>query len=150
MKIVIKTTDLKLNIALRNYIQEKIDSLEKFANIFQNEKYYDGFFTKGKPKVEVWLEVGRTTLHHQKGPVFRAEAQMRLPEKSLRAEATGKNLRLAIVEVKDELQRQLKQYKNKITAKTKRRTRVFKKSLRLSPSAKFKKRKGERIREEGI
>ena len=150
MKIVIKTTGLKLNRALRNYIQEKIGSLERFANVFQNEKYYDGFFGKGKPRAEVWVEIGRTTLHHQKGLVFRAEAQMRLAGKSLRAEATGKDLKLAIVEVKDKLQRQLKQYKNKISAITKRRTRVFKKSIRLSSSAKFEKRKGGRTREEGI
>jgi len=150
MKIVIKATNLKLNQELINYIQEKIGSLEKFAKIFQSEKYYNSFFTKGKPRVEVWLEVGKTTRHHRKGDVFRAEAQMRLPGKSLRVESEREDLKLAITEVKDELQRELKQYKNKLTAQTKRKTRVLKKSFRLSPLAKFKKRKGERTREEGI
>ncbi len=150
MKIVIKTTNLKLTRELRNYIKEKINSLEKFAKIFQKENYYNGFFAKGKPRVEVWTEIGKTTLHHQKGPVFRAEAQMRLPGKSLRAESERKDLKLAITEIKDELQRQLKQYKNKLTARTKRRARVLKKSIHLSPLARFKKRKGGRTREEGI
>jgi ribosome-associated translation inhibitor RaiA len=75
---------------------------------------------------------------------------MKFPGRSLRSTACSKDLRLAIVEVKDRLQRQLKQYKNKLQALTKRKTRVFKKSLRLAAAAKFKKRKGVRIREEGI
>lgn len=150
MKIVIKATNLKLNNELKNYIEEKIGSLEKFAEVFQSENYYNGFFTKGKPRVEIWVEIGKTTRHHQKGDIFRAEAQLRLPGKSLRAESERKNLKLAITEIKDELQRELKRYKNKLTAQTKRKTRVLKKLLRLSPLARFKKGKGGRTREEGI
>jgi len=150
MKIVIKATNLKLNQALRDYIQEKFESLEKFAKIFQSEKYFNGYFGKGKPRVEMWLEIGRTTLHHQKGEVFRAEAQLRFPGKSIRSEAVSKNLKAAINEVKDKLQQEFKQYKEKIIALTKRRMRVFKKEIRLSETAKSKRKKGERIREEGI
>lgn len=113
MKIVIKATGIKLNRALKTYIQEKIGGLEKFVEIFQEKKYYNGFFGKGKPRVEAWVEIGRTTRHHYKGPVFRAEVQMRLPGKSLRAEAVREDLKLAIVEVKDELQRELKEYKER-------------------------------------
>jgi len=149
MKIIIKTTNLKLNQALKNFIEEKIGSLEKFSKIFY-QKYFNSFFGKGKPRIEAWVEIGKTTLHHQKGPFFRAECQMRFPGRSLRATALSKDLRLAITEVKDELQRQLKQYKNKLTAQTKRKQRRLKKSLRLHPSAKFKIKKGARIREEGI
>lgn len=156
MKIVIKTKNLKLNSALKNFIEEKIGSLEKFSEIFQ-KKYFNSFFGKGKPRVEAWVEIGKTTLHHQKGPFFRAECQMRLPGRSLRSTARSKDLRLAITEVKDELQRQLKQYRNKLKSQTKRKERVSKKSLRLAPGARFKKRlqpsrhpRGVRIREEGI
>jgi ribosomal subunit interface protein len=149
MKIVIQTKNLKLNQALRQYIREKVNSLEKFAKIFQEkEKYFNSFYGKGKPRVEAWVEVGKTTRHYQKGPHFRAEIQMRLPGKSLRATAKRKDLKLAVTQIKDELQRQLKQYKNKLEALTKRRQRIFKKEFRLSPRARFY-RKG-RIREEGI
>ena len=105
MKIVIKATNLKLNQELRDYIEEKIGGLEKFAEVFQSEKYYDSFFTKGKPRAEVWLEIGRTTRHHQKGDIFLAEVQMRLPGKSLRVESEREDLKLAITEIKDDLQR---------------------------------------------
>ena len=148
MKIIIKTKNIKLNLALKNFIEEKINHLEKFSKIFYTEEYFDSFFGKGKPRIEAWVEVGKTTLHHQKGPVFWAECQMRFPKRSLRSTAQAKDLKLAIVEIKDELQRELKQYKEKLTALTKRRARVLKKELKLSPSARFY-RKG-RIREEGI
>ncbi len=114
MKIVIKTKNLKLNSDLKDFIEEKINSLEKFAKIFQDEKkYFNGFYGKGKPKIEAWVEIEKTTLHHKKGPVFRAECQMRFPGKSIRSTAEAKNLRLAITEIKDELQREIKQYKEK-------------------------------------
>ena len=148
MKIVIKTKNLKLNQALEEFIEKKINSLEKFSKIFYTEKYFDSFFGKGKPKIEAWMEVGKTTLHHKKGPVFYAECQMRFLKRSLRSTAQAENLKSAICEVKEELQRELKQYKEKLTALTKRRARVLKKELKLSPSARFY-RKG-RIREEGI
>ena len=148
MKIVIKTKNIRLTPILKKYIEKKLNSLEKFLQIFQGKEYFNSFFGKGKPRVEAWIEIGKESLHHQKGKVFRAECQMRLPGKSLRSEAVSKNLRQAITEVKDELQRELKQYKGKIASLAKRRARVLKKSLRLSPQARFW-RKG-RIREEGI
>ena len=148
MKVVIKTKNLKLNRALEEFIEEKINSLEKFAKVFYTERYFDHFFGKGKPRVEAWVEIGKKTLHHQKGPIYYAECQMRFPKRSLRATSQRKDLKLAITEVKDELQRQLKQYKNKLTTQTKRRAKVLKKESKLSPSARFY-RKG-RIREEGI
>ena len=152
MKIIIKTKNIKLNRTLENFIEEKINDLKKFSEILQTPIYFDHFYGKGKPRVEAWVEIGKTTLHHKKGPVFWAECQMRFPRRSLRSTACSKDLRIAITEVKDELQRQLKQYKLKIFTKTsaltKRRARVLKKSLRLAPQARFW-RKG-RIREEGI
>ena len=54
---------------------------------------------------------------------------MRFSGKSLRATARLKDLKLAIVEVKDELELQLKRYKEKITAKDKSKQRVFKSAL---------------------
>jgi ribosomal subunit interface protein len=145
MKIVIKTKNLKLDQTLKDFIEEKINSLEKFTEILQNqEKYFDHFFGKGKPRIEAWVEIGKETLHHQKGSVFWAECQMRFPKRSLRSTAQSENLKTAINEVKDELQRQLKQ----LVAKRKRGARVLKKEIRLSSQARFY-RKG-RIREEGI
>jgi len=149
MKIIIKTTDIKLTPALEKYIEEKLGPLEKFfKTLYNKEKYYNSYFGKGKPRVEMWVEIGKESRHHKKGSVFRAETQMHLPPKSIRAEVIAKNLKQAITEIKDELQRELKQYKEKLISLTKRRVRAFKKEVHLSPRARFY-RKG-RIREEGI
>jgi len=126
MKIVIKATNIKLDQALEDFIERKINDLEKFANVFQSEEYFNGYFSKGKPRVEAWVEIGRTTFHHKKGPYFYAECQMRFPGRSLRATSDSPDLRLAICEVKDGLQRQLKQYKEKMIARRKRDKRVLK------------------------
>lgn len=148
MKIVIRTKNLKLTPDLEKYIEEKLNRLEKFVSIFQNEKYYDHFFSKGKPTVEAWVEIRKDTLHHQKGHLFWAECQIRFPKKSVRATCLSENLKMAINEVKEELEREFKEYKEKIISLTKRRARALKKELHLSPAARFY-RKG-RIREEGI
>ena len=139
MKVVIKTKNLRLTRALKNFVEEKINSLEKFLKIFQSAEYFNHLpkrsaglrrtkvlrpFGKGKPRVEAWVEIGKETLHHKKGPFFWAECQMRLPGKSLRSTAKSNNLKLAIIEIKDELQRELKEYKEKIIDKTKRRQRA--------------------------
>ena len=62
----------------------------------------------------------KETRHHRHGEIFRATAQVMLPGKSLVAEAKGEDLLLAIVEVKDELQQEIKKYKlKKMDAKIK-------------------------------
>ena len=149
MKIIIKTKHIELSEALRDWINKKLEPLAKFEKIFQ-EGYHDHFFGKGKPRVELWLEVGKTTRHHRKGPFFFAEAQMRFPKKSIRSEAFSKNLRQAITEVKDELQREIKEYREKIRARYKRGAREFKREIKVAEGAKAKRKKGERIREEGL
>lgn len=148
MKIIIKTKNLRLTPTLKELIEEKIGSLEKFLEIFQEEKYYNHFLGKGKPRVEAWVEIKKITLHHQKGLFFRTECQMRLPGRSIRSESVSENLSLAITEVKDKLQRELKEYKEKIADLTKRRTRVSKKELKLAKEVRVY--RNERIREEGI
>lgn len=115
MKIVIQAKNLKLNQALEDYINEKLNSLEKFVKVLYNEKYYDHFFGKGKPRVEAWVEIGKITLHHRKGKIFRVEVQMRFPGKSIRSEAVSGDLKKAITETKDELQKQIKKYKEKFS-----------------------------------
>ena len=101
MKIIIKTKNIELTQALKKYIQEKFNSLEKFAKIFQNKKeYFNHFFGKGKPRVEAWVEIGKETLHHQKGLVFWAECQMRFPKRSLRSTARAKDLKWQLLKLK--------------------------------------------------
>lgn len=148
MNIIIKATNLKLTPALKQYIQEKINSLEKFVKRCYGSQYFNKFLGKRKAECEAWIEVGKETKGQLKGPIFFAECQIKFPGKSLRAKVKNKDLRLAVNEAKDDLQGELKQYKNKLRAQTERKARAAKKELKISPQARFY-RKG-RIREEGI
>ena len=63
------------------------------------------------------VEVEKTTDHHNKGKIFRAEINIHLKEKFLRAEATREDIYLAINEARDELKREFKKYKEIIIDK---------------------------------
>lgn len=143
MKIVIRTKNINLTETLGNFVQKEIESLKLPFNPL------NGFLGKGKSRVGVWLELVRDQ-HHRKGDIFRAECQMHFPAGSIRAEALSEDIRTAIIEARDRLQRELKDYKEKGIAKGKRGARVLKKELKLALEARFPERKGERIREEGM
>jgi putative sigma-54 modulation protein len=99
MQIDIKGTNLELTEAIKDYVNEKIGSLDKF---------FDGI-------LEARVDIGLTTKHHQKGNIFRAEVNLEVPRKhNLRAESEREDLYMAINEVKDELQRQIKKLKEKM------------------------------------
>ncbi len=145
MNINIKTTNIILDQALREFIEKKIAPLEKFGRTIHNEDYRS---PSGKVKsvLEAFVEIEKGT-HHKKGPFFRAECQLKLPRKIIRSEAHSTDLRTAIDQVKDELQRKLKKLKRRSIAQIKRKSRVLKKGLKISPSARFYKK--TRTREEG-
>ena len=127
MKIDIKTTNIRLNDPLRRYITEKIGSLDKFIR-------------GGR----AWVEIGRPSEHHRKGPeIFYAEANVQLPFKGrvIRSESSKEDLRLAIDEVKDELQRELKKYKEIRETKQRKGARMFKRLLHFSPLSWYRGRK---------
>lgn len=115
MKITIKGTNIQLSDSVYEYIQAKIDSLEKFTQNVGEEA------PAGKPPIECWVEVEKLARPKDTGSVFRAEAQIKLPGVSgVRAEASEWDLHQAIDKVKDLLQRQLKRYKRKMVAKRRR------------------------------
>ncbi|MFA5188960.1 MAG: ribosome-associated translation inhibitor RaiA [Patescibacteria group bacterium] len=104
MQIDIKGTNMELTQAIKAYIDEKIGGLEKFFDQI----------------LEARVEVGLTTKHHQKGNIFRAEVNLEVPRKHiLRAEAEKEDLYMAINQVKDELQAQIKKYKEKMRGNVK-------------------------------
>lgn len=108
MRVNIKYTKIDPSDAVAAYVTEKMDSLDELININDSEK------NGGGATVEAWVEVGRTTDHHNKGNVFRAEGQIRLPgDQEIRAESVQPELHLAIDDMKDALQVQLKRYKEK-------------------------------------
>lgn len=129
MKITIKTTNLKLTPRIEKYVEEKIGGVDKLL---------DGM---DRNVVEARVEIGKTTKHHQKGDIFRAEANLTLPGRLLRSVAEEMDLRTAIDRVKENLQQEIKKYRGKRDVQYKRGARKIKRLLRISPLAWFRKEK---------
>lgn len=96
MFIKIEPKNIKLDDALIIWVEKKIGGLEKFLGKID------------PTTIEARVELGKPSRHHHKGPVWYAEVNLKLPGKLLRAADTNKDLRTAINQVKDELQRQIK------------------------------------------
>ncbi len=109
MKINIKKTSELITAPLAEYIEDRLMSLAKFVKHFDETG-----------EAEIWLEISRTTHHHKKGDVFMAAADLRLPNKILRAEALAEDIRTAIDEVRDTLHLEIEKYKAKASAPRRR------------------------------
>jgi ribosomal subunit interface protein len=108
MEITIKTKDIELTTELKEFIEKKISPLEKFLKFLYNKNHF-----QEKPEIKLFLEIGKTTKHHKKGEVFFAEGQLEFPGGILYSTSTAKDIKLAIIETREELERQIKKYKEK-------------------------------------
>jgi putative sigma-54 modulation protein len=97
MQLNIKATKIELTSAIKDYVQKKMDMLEKYLGNFQ--------------VISAHVELELTTRHHVKGEIFRAEVNLELPGKLLRVEKTEEDLYKAIDKVKDHLEEAIKKYK---------------------------------------
>ena len=111
MKIIIKTTNIKLSPSINQYVEEKIGGLEKFLKNFAPEL------------VEARVEIGKTTRGQRQGDIFRAEINLTVPGKVLRAEEENSNLYAAIDLMHDEIKRQIVSFKEKGIEKNGRQAR---------------------------
>lgn len=116
MKIKIKTTNFSLIPSIQAYVEEKLNSLDKFLP-------YD-------ESISADVELAKTTSHHRKGDIFRAEVNLIIPGKFIRTTAEEWDLRVAIDKAKDDLQRKIKGGKEKNLSLYKKSARLFKKILK--------------------
>jgi len=94
MKINIRGEKMELTEPIKNYIEDKINSLERFLNT-------DTANLMGH------VIVGKTTDHHQKGNIFKAEANISSPIKIFFAQTEKDDLYAAIDEMQDILKRDM-------------------------------------------
>jgi ribosomal subunit interface protein len=100
MKILIKFTNLDSTPAIKKYAETKVGSVAKFLKRIDEE---------GAIKAQV--ELARRSFHHKKGDVFKAEVNLHLPGKMLRAVERDWDIRVAIDKMKAKLQAEVKKYK---------------------------------------
>ncbi len=97
-KINVKTTNNSLTPSISEYIEKKLNTLEKFF---------------GDEEVLAMVEIGRTTRHHRSGDIFRAEMHIIAPKLEHYAVSEKDDLYAAIDEVKDEVTYSLSSKKKK-------------------------------------
>ncbi len=117
MQINIKGTGMELTGAVKDYIEKRLASIEKYV---KNEN--------GEAVAEV--EVGKMTEHHKKGEWFKAEVNLRANGELIRAVSNESDLYAAIDDAKDQLERQLTGTKDKKLTLYKRGARSVKKMLK--------------------
>lgn len=105
MKINLKATKVEMTEAISNYIQDKMDMLEKYLGDTQVLNFD--------------VEVERIIGGQNKGEVFRMEVNIQVPHELLRVEKTENDLYKAIDKVRDHLEDVIVKYKEK--ARDKRR-----------------------------
>ena len=112
MKIDLKTKNFEITPSIRTYLHDKLNAVDKFL---PNDE-----------SIFADVELAQTTKHHHKGDIFRAEVNLTIPGRLIRAVAEEWDLHAAIDAVKDELQREIKSNKEKNISLYRRGARLFK------------------------
>ncbi len=99
MNIQIKTTTISLTPAISEYVEKKLNSIEKF---FKNDS-----------TLKFDLELGKTNNHHKNGDIFKAEIHIVAMDTNIYASAEKEDLYVAIDSVKDEILREIKSSNSK-------------------------------------
>ncbi len=102
MNINLKATGFEWTPALKEFVEKKFGTLERFVRRFDAEG-----------DVELRVEVAKTTEHHKKGEIFRAEANLHLPKELLRAEECAEDVRVAVDRLHHILELEIAKYKTK-------------------------------------
>ncbi len=114
MEIRIRSKNMQVTEHLEKYITEKFSKVEKFLPRLIEKQEKDKKKTEGaKARVDMEIEIEKITKGQNKGDVYRVEVLVFLPGTSLRAEDVSSSPKEAVSEVRYELQRQVKQYKDK-------------------------------------
>ena len=109
MIIHILAKKLDLTPSIKKFTEDKFGTLSRLVSSFEKEGALDCF-----------VEISRATRHHKSGDVFYTEATVRLPGKTIRAEARDVDARIALDAVKDTLKSEIKKYKEKVQEKKKK------------------------------
>lgn len=128
MIFIIKNREAEIPSDLDAYIRKRIGKLEKFLEDVDSSL------------IEATVEIGKLSGRHRQGEIYRVSVNLKLPRKSFHWESSAENLPAAIDSAQEELEAEIKKFKTKKETLLKRGSRSLKKSLRLSPLARFRKK----------
>ena len=102
MRLIIKAKNIDFTNEVEDFIETKFSELERFL----------------PETTEVFVEVGKLSLHHQKGNVFYVGCQISLPvKKLLRVNVEKENLKVGVREAVKKMEQALKKHKEKEISK---------------------------------
>ncbi len=125
MHIQIYSKNHDLNQEIQDYIQEKIGSLAKFID----------------NAIDVKVEAGKSTQHHQHGDFYRVEVNITVPGRLIRSVSEQESLFAAVDEVREELLREVDKLKGKKDSLMLRGARIIKSMRSIDPLAWFRRKK---------
>lgn len=99
MNTNIKTTNISVTPEISSYIEKRIDKINKLVG--------------NDPSAQCFIELGRTTEHHQKGEIFRAEIHIVAAGKNCYTASEKGDLFSAIDDAREEMLRELRAVKGK-------------------------------------
>lgn len=107
MNTHIKTTNVTLTEAISNYVNKRLEKIDKL--------------TSDDTSVQCDVELGRTTAHHNKGDIFRAEIHIvGANGLNIYSSIEKEDLYVAIDEVRDAVLREFKASRKKNTSRIRR------------------------------
>ena len=116
MNINIKATNMELTGAITDYVNKRLFGIEKFV--------------KEGEEIIAYVEVGKTTNHHKRGDIFRAEFNIEISGAKFYTFSEKEDLYNAIEEAKEEIFRQIKNKKDRKQTLFKRGATSLKKMVK--------------------
>ena len=95
----IKSLNIELTPSIAEYVEKRLEPILEML--------------KGHESLELDAEVGKETMHHHKGPYFKASFHLHLGSNHFQAEEEHEDLYAAIDNARDELRRQLVDFKER-------------------------------------
>ncbi|NVN96919.1 ribosome-associated translation inhibitor RaiA [Candidatus Nomurabacteria bacterium] len=112
----IKATNMELTGAITDYVNKKIESLNKFIPF-------------GEEAI-IYIEVGKTTKHHKQGDYFKAEFDVSINGEKFFTDSEKSDLYKAIDDAKDEVIKKIKNSKKRKNTLYKRGATSVKKMMK--------------------
>ncbi len=127
MQLKIKTVGFSLTPLLQSLVESKL--------LVPVERRLGGQMPQETP---LEVELGKITRHHSEGKVWKCEVNLALPheKRTIYFQVLEENIEAAIDEAKDEIERQIGEYKEKRAAKFLRLARKVKERLHITSLAK--------------
>lgn len=120
MRLQVKASNLSLSPEIEGYIHKKVQGLERLV-------------PSGDTSAVLSVEVAKTTEHHRAGDIFRAEFDLHIAGKHIRADAEASDIFSALDIAKDEALQALRSHKDKRETRFRRFARRMKDVLRWRP-----------------